>query len=172
MRTRILLNPPRRPTREDTLCESLRMVVPKPLVCKLSRNYWILEETLQDTNTIVSLRRALDRDKQYIRNLGIRVRFILDEDRSSFVAEAGKLVGTLLISTPPDKVVMVLHKGIVQYIEQPSSIPQPHHTITCDSGAVGAIPTVSTPHSKSYHSRWTPYLFMTPSHQWKILSGW
>ena len=68
-RRRIPLNPPKRPTREDSLFGDIRRAVPKPQPREQHRNAWISEETWRLVDTQVTMRRK-PRARTGMRRLG------------------------------------------------------------------------------------------------------
>ena len=76
---RMLLLPPRKPTREDTLFGDLRRAVPKPHKREKHRNAWISKETWRLADERVSAKRG-KRVRSRLRRLGLAFRASLKGD--------------------------------------------------------------------------------------------
>ena len=78
-RRRLLLKPPKEPTREDSLFGDLRRAVPKPQPREQHRNAWIYEETWRLVDERVTMRRKA-RAQMGMRRLGRAIQASLKGD--------------------------------------------------------------------------------------------
>ena len=100
-RRRLLLLPPKEPTREDKLFGDLRRAVPKPHEREKHKNAWISDETWRLIDERVLARRGT-RVWARLQRLGQAVRASLKGDKRRRVEDAGKDVESLLGEDPPN----------------------------------------------------------------------